>query len=252
MTLLNKANKTLHAIGTMPKKIALPLLFTAIAIPATAQLLDGPAANFPTSTSPVTAEAAPAAPMSTGERIPELDRHFEQVAAITARFDQQLIDEDGYLLEEASGDMQLKRPGLFRWDYTEPYYQQIGSDGATLWIFDQELEQITLRPVAEGLGRTPAVLLSGEGSLYDQFVVTRAGTERDLEWLLLLPREQDTDFKRIRLGFNGDDLMSMELTDSLDQLTRITFSELSRNPDISRDNFILRIPDGTEVVGERG
>ena len=181
-----------------------------------------------------------------------LSRHFSEVQSIKAQFSQVLTDEDGLILEEANGEMWLQRPGRFRWDYTAPYQQQIGSDGKTMWMYDNELEQITLRPVAEGLGRTPAVLLSGEGDLFDQFNVTETGMAGGLEWLSLAPKEQDTDFKVIRLGFNGDALMAMELTDSLDQVTSIKFSGMQSNAKIKRDIFKLNIPKGTEVVGERG
>jgi len=181
-----------------------------------------------------------------------LTRHFDQVQSVKASFSQQLKDEDGMVLEEASGSMWLQRPGLFRWDYAEPYVQQIGSDGKTLWIYDQGLEQITLRPVSEGMGRTPAVLLSGEGDLFDEFNVTELEPRLGLDWLELVPKQQDTDFKSILLGFKADDLYAMELTDSLDQVTSIRFNDLERNPKLSKDRFLLRIPKGTEVVGERG
>lgn len=189
---------------------------------------------------------------ASAESADRLAQHFSEVQSIKAEFSQLLLDEEGMVLEEASGEMWLQRPGLFRWDYTAPYEQQIGSDGKTLWMYDKELEQVTLRPVAEGLGRTPAVLLSGEGDLFDQFDVTEVGDEQGLDWLLLVPKEQDTDFKSIRLGFNGNALMAMQLTDSLDQLTSIRFSGMQSNARINRKKFELNIPGGTEVVGERG
>ena len=181
-----------------------------------------------------------------------LEQHFDRVQRVHARFQQRLLGPDGAVMETASGEMWLSRPGQFRWDYDKPYRQQIGSDGNSLWIYDEDLAQVTIRPVAEGLAHTPAALLSGQSALAEAFSIQPLGQRDGLNWLQLEPKAQDTDFQRIELGFDQDRLGMMALTDSLDQTTQIRFAEIERNPAIDTSRFELKVPRGVEVVGESG
>ena len=93
----------------------------------------------------------------------------------------------------------LARPGKFRWDYSEPA-QLIVSDGVTVWLYDEELAQVTVRPAAEALIGTPALLLSGQADVASEFRISDGGAEGGLDWTRLEPKDPESDFKELRVG----------------------------------------------------
>lgn len=178
-----------------------------------------------------------------------LDAYLSGLGTLRAEFHQEVIDADGRLREQAAGTLTLQRPGRFRWDYRKPEGQLLVSDGATLWLYDAELEQVTVRPVSQALTATPAMLLAGQGRVGEVFVVEAEPASGGLEWLALTPRRADTDFRRVRLAFRRGELLRMELTDRLGQLTRIEFSAIERNPAVPAGAFRFEPPPGVDVVG---
>jgi chaperone LolA len=150
---------------------------------------------------------------------------------------------------EASGRLYLQKPGRFRWDYLKPDAQVIVSDGRNLWLYDQDLEQVTVKSVDESLSSTPALLLAGKSGVADSFTVTDAGTRGGLHWLRLVPKKGDTDFAELALGFSQDTLRVMELNDKLGQRTHIEFDDVKRNPRLEQSLFAFQPPDGVDVIG---
>ena len=169
---------------------------------------------------------------------------------LQAQFRQILTDRNGQTIEEASGTLAISRPDRFRWDYKEPYSQVIVADGARIWIYDSDLEQVTVRKLDETLSATPAMLLSGRSSLADNFNVTQVAQEGKVEWVRLEPKRDDTDFKWVRLGFDGDLLKYMQLSDKLGQTTGLEFSKVERNPPLDPSRFTFTVPPGADVIGD--
>jgi outer membrane lipoprotein carrier protein len=168
--------------------------------------------------------------------------------SVRAEFVQQVVGQDGAPGERAAGTLYLKRPGRFRWDYSQPR-QLIVSDGEWLWLYDPELEQATVRKVRDTLSQTPAMLLSGEARVSEGFVVTAAGRADGLDWVRLVPRQSDTDFRELRLGFAGEVLKRMEFADKLNQLTRVELTKIERNAHLSDALFHFVAPPGVDVIG---
>lgn len=178
-----------------------------------------------------------------------LDRYLSGVTTLRASFRQEVTDTQGRVRERAAGTLALQKPGRFRWDYREPAGQLIVSDGSTLWLYDEELEQVTVRPVSQTLSTTPAMLLSGGGRVGEAFVVEDEADGGGLDWIGLTPRAQDTDFRRLRLALRGGELVRMELTDRLGQVTAIDFADIERNPSLPAGLFSFEPPPGVDVVG---
>jgi len=155
--------------------------------------------------------------------------------------------------EESRGTLLLQRPGKFRWDYMQPYKQPIVGDGKRLWVYDVDLEQVIVKPMDSALGDTPALLLSGGGNISERFEIS-ALTDRDdhLQWVRLVPKQEDTGFKEIRLGFGSTHLLGMELVDGFDQVTRLVFSNVKTGESLPTDSFRFVPPEGVDVVGDRG
>ena len=179
-----------------------------------------------------------------------LDAYLTGVTTMRAQFRQILLDENQQIVQNASGTLVLKRPGQFRWDYQDPYEQLILSDGTHLWLYDADLEQVTVKSLDVSLASTPAMLLSGDASMTDGFKLTEAGQYGEVFWMTLVPRNQETDFRNISLGFVDGQLQLMELEASLDQLTRILLQEVERNPVLADDTFSFVPPAGSDVIGE--
>ncbi len=144
--------------------------------------------------------------------------------------------------------MALARPGRFRWDYREPA-QLIVSDGTTVWLYDADLAQVTVRPAAETLVGTPALLLSGQADLRAEFDVTDGGVADGLAWCLLAPKDAKSDFRELRVGIADGELRRMILVDRLGQTTRLDFDRIERNPRLDPEGFRFSPPPGVDVVG---
>jgi outer membrane lipoprotein carrier protein len=147
----------------------------------------------------------------------------------------------------AQGTLYLKRPGLFRWDYHEPYAQQIIADGRQVWLYDPELEQVSVQSQKNALKGTPALLLSGKDPVEQHFEVVGLGNRMDFDWVELIPRDEESQFIRIQLAFAESELRRMEMSDKLGQVTRFTFFDIVRNPELSKDLFIFDPPEGHEL-----
>lgn len=167
-----------------------------------------------------------------------------------ADFVQTVSDKDGRVTQQASGKMAFSRPGKFRWDYNAPYAQVIVGDGAKLWLYDADLDQVTVKPLNAMIAGTPAALLAGDDAIEKYFSLKNAGVSDGLEWLEATPRNRDTTFERIRMGFKGDTLVQMELFDQFGQHTTLKLTHFMRNPPIAPSYFKFTPPKGADVIGE--
>jgi len=196
--------------------------------------------------SPAFAAAAQAAQ----EGRQRVETFLQGLDGMQAQFKQVLTDRNGQSVDEASGTLAISRPDRFRWDYREPYSQVIVADGKRIWIYDSDLEQVTVRKLDETLSATPAMLLSGRGALADNFNVTQTAQEGRVQWVRMEPKRDDTDFKWVRLGFEGALLKYMQLADKLGQTTSLEFSKLERNPPLDPSRFTFTVPPGADVIGD--
>jgi len=172
------------------------------------------------------------------------------VVTFSGDFEQSLIDPDGRLLETTSGTLEIQRPGRFRWVYEEPYEQWLVADGTNIWSYDVDLEQVTVKPQADALANTPALLLGGSGQAMDQFEHGGSFVESGLTWVRLLPVDTDSGFRRVELGFDDGRLSRMVFLDNLEQTTVVVLKNVVVNEPIDAARFEFAIPDGVDVVGK--
>lgn len=173
-----------------------------------------------------------------------------ETQSVKARFAQMVLDKNLKPLQQAQGVMQFSRPGKFRWDYLKPYEQVIVGDGSKLWIYDKDLNQVTVRKLDRALGASPAALLAGSNDLERDFSLTNLGVEKGLDWLEARPKSRDNVFERVRMGFGKSGLEAMELRDQFGQVTVITFADVERNPRLSAEVFRFTPPKGADVISE--
>ncbi|MGH8480536.1 MAG: outer membrane lipoprotein chaperone LolA [Gammaproteobacteria bacterium] len=182
-----------------------------------------------------------------------LDEFLKGLVSLKARFEQVLLDEEGVERERSRGTFYLSRPGRFRWDYESPYQQSIVADGRRVYVYDKDLEQVTVKPLQKALGSTPALLLGEEVNLEENFVVSRGTPAEGLVWLELGPKDaraarESGGYAQIRLGFAGPRLKRMDLRDNLNQTTRIEFKNAERNPKLDPALFTFTAPEGVDVL----
>jgi outer membrane lipoprotein carrier protein len=169
-------------------------------------------------------------------------------SSLTADFKQISFDKSGRPAQNSFGKFYLSRPGKFRWNYQKPFVQEIVSNAGKVWFYDADLEQVTVKQLDDSLGSTPALLLTGDVDIEEKFILQEQGKEDDgMNWVKLSPKNEESGFKYILIGLNGNQLGGMELSDNFGQLTRIYFSNIQLNPKLDEALFNFKAPKGADV-----
>ena len=190
---------------------------------------------------------APAFADDAAERLTE---RLDPLESYQATFEQQILDGSGDRLQSARGEMWLSRPGMLRWEVEAPYSQTVVSDGEDVYMYDPDLEQVTVQAMDDRVSHTPALLLSGRVSdlteSYEVFYEQDGGEDV----FTLVPISADTLFEELSMVFDSETLTELWMMDSTGQRTAITFSNITLNGNIERSMFDFDIPDGTDVIRE--
>lgn len=169
-----------------------------------------------------------------------------------ARFAQVVMSKSGRK-QESSGSMAFARPGKFRWSYEKPYQQLLVSDGDKLWSYDKDLEQVTIKKFGDAMGAaiggTPAALLAGDRDIDKRFALTDQGEVDGVDIVDAVPKEKNSTFARVRIGFVDKLPKMMEIRDNFGQVTTLLFSNFERNPALPAGTFSFTPPKGVDVVG---
>ncbi len=179
-----------------------------------------------------------------------LKAFYGQTKSVRANFHQIVTDRQGRKVQEVDGQMQLKRPNKFRWDYRKPYEQQIISDGQQVWLYDTDLAQVTVTALNKSIGSSPAALLAGDANIDKTFKLINAFRKDSLEWVSATPKDKESGFEKILIGFKDSKIQEMSLMDSFGHTTKITFTQVEVNVDLPEKNFLFQTPEGVDVVGE--
>ena len=192
----------------------------------------------------------------TTEQARQLLRDFLGAAdSYTAVFDQQHIDDEGKLLEKSNGEFWLQRPGRFRWSYLAPLERLIISDADRIWLYDPDLDQVTVRNADGALEQTPAGLLVSGEELLDAYDISLGEISSSLQTVNLVPlRGQvgQSDFLLIELGLRDNILQRLVLHDRFGQQTRIDFYDTRLNPSLDEDLFTFEVAAGIDVIDQTG
>ena len=206
----------------------------------------------------------------------ELEELLNGMKSFRAEFRQTVTGHLGEVLQTSTGRMHLERPGRLRWEVDEPYPQLVLADGDSVWVYDPDLEQVTVQPLAETVEGSPAVFMTGvSANLEEHFAVVKAsddGGENGERRFVLTPRDDPARdvssrgtgtsagasagtsagilFRRITLTFSpGGALTGLDVADHLDQVTAITFQATEVNPVLESSLFDFEVPEGVDVIG---
>ena len=182
--------------------------------------------------------------------IERLNQFMASTITATSEFEQRVVNRDRKLIQESRGTLAFAHPDRFRWTYAKPYPQVIVGDGARVWVYDEDLNQVIVRKLGQALGATPAALLAGSNEALNAFELKDEGMRDGLEWVQATPRDKDSGFERIRLAFGLSGIERMELVDAFGQTTELRFSGLRRNPRVDPALFTCTPPKGADGVGD--
>ncbi|CAN7224356.1 outer membrane lipoprotein chaperone LolA [Pseudoduganella sp. LjRoot289] len=147
----------------------------------------------------------------------------------------------------ASGTFEFARPGKFIWTYAKPYEQLLQADGEQLYIYDKDLNQVTVKKLGSALGSSPAAILFGSNDLEKNFTLSEGGARDGLEWLKAVPKTADTTFEQISIGLRNGTPEAMELKDNFGSMSVLTFSKFEKNPQVGAAHYTFVMPKGVEI-----
>lgn len=178
----------------------------------------------------------------------QLQAFIDSTRGLQARFDQTVTQQSGRKQQTASGTVAILRPGKFDWRYQKPYEQRVVGDGEKLWVYDPDLNQVTVKNLDAALGSSPAALLAGNNNLEKHYRLSELPARDGLEWISASPKSRENTFETVQMGFVNDTLMQMELKDNFGQQTVIRFTQTVKNPPLAVDLFRFIPPKGADVV----
>jgi outer membrane lipoprotein carrier protein len=179
-----------------------------------------------------------------------LEAFAQGLDALSGEFSQTTIDANGGVQEESRGTLALAAPRQFRWQYAEPFPQLIVADGNNVWIFDQDLDQVTVRNQSSEESQSPLTVLVDLSQLDRDYVVHNLADRAGLAWLAMRSREKEPSFRSIEIGFDAEAPVQMVLEDLLGNRTEWKFAKWQRNPKLAADTFRFTPPEGVDVIGE--
>jgi outer membrane lipoprotein carrier protein len=191
--------------------------------------------------------AAPAQASS----VAALREFLAQTRSARGEFTQQVTRGSAQAAPPSSGTFFFERPGRFRWIYVKPYEQVLVADGERLYLYDKDLNQVTVKRMSAALPASPASILFGGNEFERDFAVMDSGTRDGIAWVTATPRARDTQFERIEIGFRDGVPAAMVLADSFGQISRLTFVRFERNAKLDPALFRFDPPAGADVLEER-
>jgi outer membrane lipoprotein carrier protein len=194
------------------------------------------------------ASAAAAAQDNAGRQ--QLEQFSAGLETLHAQFDQKVISTDGSVADESSGEVWLSRPQRFRWAYGGDFPELVVADGARIWIYDETLEQVTVKDQSREASDSPLALLTDPEQLERQFEIREVGEAEGMKLLELRSRRADSEFERILLGLNENRLEVMIMEDAFGLRTELRFHGIERNLPLDDSLFTFVPPAGVDLIGD--
>ncbi|GKT11173.1 MAG: outer membrane lipoprotein carrier protein [Thiomicrorhabdus sp.] len=178
-----------------------------------------------------------------------LQDYVNNLKTFSAHFEQTQPDDTMFVMNKSSGYFELNRPGQLVWKYFKPTPQKIVVDGINLWVFDEDLDQVTVRPIEDVKADIPLSWLLYSESIESKFDIIDVGERSGMSWYNLSPKRA-TYFQSIEVGLKGGELTEVWMYQSPENITKVRFSEVQSNHIIPLKNFRFELPEGVDLVGE--
>jgi outer membrane lipoprotein carrier protein len=185
--------------------------------------------------------------------ISDLNAFVNNISSMSSEFSQVVLDKKGLKLQDVEGVMLFKRPNKFRWDYLKPYQNQIISDGDRLFMYDQDLRQVSINPIAKVAGSTPLLIIAGK-NIEKYFTLRNIEDQvanemnQNIKWVEAVPKEEGAGFNKVILGLTENKLSVMKIVDAFEHTTTISFKNAKYNVTLVDNDFLFKLPTGVDVV----
>ena len=223
--------------------IRLVVALSALVTVSVSSIADVSVANTISTTNITTQPVA-----NTQNAVEELQKRLGKIQSFSANFVQLTQDSQGNVLQRVDGFMQVAKPGKLHWQTEGIYEQLVISNGSSLWIYDADLEQVSIKNMDNRLAETPALLLGGDiSAIADDFIINQQPTDASILYVLQ-PKDTSQLFDSLELRFNtlveSQPLIEMTISDASGQITRIDFQNVQHNPELNDSIFTFTIPKG--------
>ncbi|MBQ0725439.1 MAG: outer membrane lipoprotein chaperone LolA [Cycloclasticus sp.] len=189
-------------------------------------------------------------PIFASDDAQNLQNQLDKYTQLSGHFTQIISNEQGSQTQSSTGEFWVKKPNQFRWNYQLPYVQKIVSNGDKLWIYDEDLEQVSIKAASKAIDSSPLSIILGSTNLEQLFKVTKLADKDGIDWIKLTPITDNSGFDYIDIGFNAGVLNRMVLRDSFGQTTRLLFTAVAVNTLIEDELFTFVVPEGADVFEE--
>ena len=181
----------------------------------------------------------------------QLEVFLNGLDTFSADFEQVLLNSSGEVVETTRGVVRLRRPGMFYWLYSEPYTQKIISDGASLWVYEADLEQVTISDASAAIEDTPALIFNSDYNLDRHYQVRELEHEDDSALFELTSKNPESHYRSVHITLSGETLDGMILYDRLGQTLLLSFHNARRNVDLKEELFRFTPADDMEIIDAR-
>ena len=189
--------------------------------------------------------------LQAGEALEEFTSRLKTLDSMSTEFSQVTMDQNGEVLQSLSGTLSVQRPGKMRWQTNPPYEQLVVSDGSSVWVYDMDLEQVTIRNLEAKLQETPALLLSGDVSnIADSYSASKEQVG-DVVRYRLKPLDASQLFEALKFDYADDEVEFMRIFDAAGQITEIRFTSQETNTEFDPAAFTFAVPDDVDVIDGR-
>lgn len=175
---------------------------------------------------------------------------FVQVVTAPSKQDGQVARS-----KTSNGQFFFARPGKFKFVYTQPFAQTMVADGQTLWLYDEDLNQVTVQKQSQVLGSTPVALIANAPDIHalqKEFDLIAQPDQGGLEWLQATPKAKDGQLQSLRMGLRRQgeavQLVTLEILDSFGQRSILNFVRFETNPTLPAATFVFKPPQGADVI----
>lgn len=186
---------------------------------------------------------------SSGPARSELERFAAELEGFQAEFTQTVKSQDGRVQDQTHGKVWLQSPDKLRWVYSGEFPETIVADGSNIWIYDESLQQVTVKPQTDQAADSPLMILADVSRLDQQFQVTELGDYEDMLLLELKSLDEESEFERILLGLDSSGIRMMAMEDAFGQRTEVHFENMLKNSPIDPKLFEFTPPEGVDLVG---
>ena len=178
-----------------------------------------------------------------------LESFVQKVKTAKGSFTQVVVDKTGKQMEAPSeGTFIFSRPGKFLWKYQNPYEQEMICNGKDLYLWDKDLEQVTIRAASGAIPQSPASILFGGKSITQDWIVKELGERDGLLWVQLVPKNETAGIGYVSFGFREQTPKKIEFMGSFGEKTTLDITSFEQGISVPSNTFNFQIPKGTDVV----